>query len=68
MVDVVIDLICVLSTISEIRLGSISFFCAFIPGASGRSAGGINLSIPIGMFYFIKGSGYAITTLTSSYI
>ena len=43
------------------------FFCAFIPGASGRSAGGINLSIPIGIFYFIKGSGYAITTLTSSY-
>ena len=42
------------------------FLCAFIPGASSRSAGGICLSMGICIFYFIKASVYTITTLSCS--
>ena len=42
------------------------FFCAFIPGASSRSVGGIILFMRICIFCFIKSSAYAITTLTCS--
>ena len=42
------------------------FLCPFIPGASSRTAGAINLSMRICMFYFIKASVYAITKLSCS--